>query len=165
MIRDSIPPPPYEEYTQETKDTTVTLELHHLKKMHTDLPTQDAHSHFNHRKRSKRDSPHSHHKHRRRTRRCKRGVDPNKFKQRLRIVYDNEKDERTVRPRAIFSHQAKIFRFSYSHTPNKSTRTSYELVGTGTLNIEAHQYDHEVLSMCLHTFTEVIDWNLDPYSM
>eukprot|EP01083_Nonionella_stella_P068517 182017_1 len=110
MIRDSIPPPPYEEYTQETKDTTVTLELHHLKKMHTDLPTQDAHSHFNHRKRSKRDSPHSHHKHRRRTRRlrCKRGaphepelpddhgVDPNKLKQRLRIVYDNEKDERTV---------------------------------------------------------------------
>eukprot|EP01083_Nonionella_stella_P068518 182019_1 len=76
MIRDSIPPPPYEEYTQETKDTTVTLELHHLKKMHTDLPTQDAHSHFNHRKRSKRDSPHSHHKHRRRTRsvRCKRGA-------------------------------------------------------------------------------------------
>eukprot|EP01083_Nonionella_stella_P155590 502789_1 len=78
MIRDSIPPPPYGEYTQETKDTTVTSELHHLKKMHTDLPTQDldAHSHFNHQKRSKRDSPHLHHKHRRRTRsvRCKRGA-------------------------------------------------------------------------------------------
>eukprot|EP01083_Nonionella_stella_P225354 801259_1 len=112
MNRDSIPPPPYEEYTQETKDATVTSELHHLKKMHTDLPTQDldAQSHSNHRKRSKLDSPHLHHKHRRRTRRlrCKRGaphepelpddhgVDPNKLKQRLRIVYDNEKDERTV---------------------------------------------------------------------
>merc|ERR1712228_779849 len=40
-----------------------------------------------------------------------------------------------------------------------------KIVGTGTLNIEAHPYDHELVSMRLHTFTEVIDWNLDPHSM
>lgn len=39
------------------------------------------------------------------------------------------------------------------------------LVGTGTLNVEAHPYDHELVSMQLTTFNEVIHWNLEPFRM
>eukprot|EP00484_Ammonia_sp_Unknown_P028543 CAMPEP_0197034938 /NCGR_PEP_ID=MMETSP1384-20130603/12862_1 /TAXON_ID=29189 /ORGANISM="Ammonia sp." /LENGTH=1140 /DNA_ID=CAMNT_0042464913 /DNA_START=88 /DNA_END=3510 /DNA_ORIENTATION=- len=51
-----------------------------------------------------------------------------------------------------------------THTP-RSTNKRLKLVGTGQLDIEAHAYDHELVSMRLRTFTEVIDWNLDPHSM
>eukprot|EP00486_Rosalina_sp_Unknown_P014366 CAMPEP_0201595834 /NCGR_PEP_ID=MMETSP0190_2-20130828/192707_1 /ASSEMBLY_ACC=CAM_ASM_000263 /TAXON_ID=37353 /ORGANISM="Rosalina sp." /LENGTH=605 /DNA_ID=CAMNT_0048055957 /DNA_START=430 /DNA_END=2244 /DNA_ORIENTATION=+ len=50
-------------------------------------------------------------------------------------------------------------------TPRSGGNRRLKIVGTGTLNIEAHQYDHELVSMRLRTFTEVIDWNLDPHSM
>jgi len=39
------------------------------------------------------------------------------------------------------------------------------LVGTGTLNLEAHPYDHELVSMRLTTFNEVIHWNMEPFRM
>merc|ERR1711933_332952 len=55
------------------------------------------------------------------------------------------------------------------HSPSSRhsgvTNKRLKIVGAGTLNIEAHPYDHELVSMRLHTFTEIIDWNLDPHSM
>lgn len=50
-------------------------------------------------------------------------------------------------------------------SPRSGGNRRLKIVGTGTLNIEAHPYDHELVSMRLRTFTEVIDWNLDPHSM
>ena len=93
--------------------------------------------------------------------------------------------------RGIFSNTAKVFRMQHeadeekkqapggcgrlsrqtqmfasdSDLPTGRGSRRLQLVGTGMLNIEAHPYDHELVSMRLQTFTELIDWNLDPHSM
>eukprot|EP01083_Nonionella_stella_P292369 994389_1 len=68
---------------------------------------------------------------------------------------------------SLMLNTSNVSNISISASPRNSGSSNRRLkiVGTGTLNIEAHQYDHELVSMRLHTFTEVIDWNLDPHSM
>merc|ERR1712087_319999 len=52
-----------------------------------------------------------------------------------------------------------------ANTPSEGGSKRLRLVGTGTLNIEPNPYDHELVSMRLTTFNEVIHWNMEPSRM